>query len=143
MRYYGPFGHTWINSFGGLFGVLVFAAFMGLLVWALLRLLGHEHPHPGASAAGHWAPRDDALNAARIRYARGELDRDQYFRLVEDLTGVPRPAEPPAAGSFPAYPAPPAPPAGPAPSPEPGAPAAERPPNRRTFRTLGHSQEQA
>ena len=52
----------------------------------------------------------------------GELDRDQYFQVVEDLTGVPRPAEPPApaspTGTMPPYPAPPTPPAGD----EPGAP---------------------
>jgi hypothetical protein len=45
-----------------------------------------------------------------MRYARGELDRDQYFRMVEDLTGVPRPAEP-AAPVNPSDPPPPNPPA--------------------------------
>ncbi|MGH2718289.1 MAG: SHOCT domain-containing protein, partial [Actinomycetota bacterium] len=114
--FYGP----GIGFFGGLLWIALFAAFIGLVAWAVYALIRYEHrmagtvahfppmgpyppgppgmgprgqfppgspaPHPG------WAiPQDDALNAARIRYARGEIDREQYFRVVEDLTGAPRP----------------------------------------------------
>jgi putative membrane protein len=120
-HFFGPGWHGGFRLFGGLFGIVLFALFIGLLVWALMRLMSHDHARH-APAGGPWQPRDEALNAARIRYARGELDRDQYFRVVEDLTGVPRPAEPPApastGGTMPPYPAPPAPPA----ADEPGTP---------------------
>jgi uncharacterized membrane protein len=115
-RFMGPGWHNGFSLFGGLFGIMFFALFIGLLVWVLLRLMSHDHHLPQASVTDAWQSRDDALNAARIRYARGELDRDEYFRVVEDLTGVPRPvAEPPSAGApggtMPPYPAPPTPPA--------------------------------
>ena len=120
-RFFGPGWHGGFPLFGSLFGIVLFAVFIGLLVWALMRLMNHDHTRH-APVGGPWQARDEALNAARMRYARGELDRDQYFRVVEDLTGVPRPAEPPApaspTGTMPPYPAPPTPPAGD----EPGSP---------------------
>ena len=113
-RFFGPGWHGGFPLFGSLFGIVLFAVFIGLLVWALMRLMNHDHTRH-APVGGPWQARDEALNAARMRYARGELDRDQYFRVVEDLTGVPRPAEPPApaspTGTMPPSPAPPTPPA--------------------------------
>jgi uncharacterized membrane protein len=112
-RFMGPGWHNGFPLFSGLFGIVLFAAFIGLLVWALMRLMSHDHRLP-QSTGGAWQSRDAALDAARMRYASGELDRDQYFRVVEDLTGVPRPAQPAAAtGSteMPPFPPPPTPPA--------------------------------
>ena len=113
-RFMGP---GWHGGFGfGLLGILFFAMFIGLLIWALLRLMGHDHrvhhaltPPMGAPMGGAWQPRDEALVAARLRYARGELDRDQYFRMVEDLTGVPRPPDAAPPPPFPPAPEPTAP----------------------------------
>jgi uncharacterized membrane protein len=119
-RFMGPGWHEGLRFFGGLFGIALFALFIGLLIWSLMRLLGHDHRLSHAPMAGPWQPRDEALNAARMRYARGELDRDQYFRVVEDLTGVPRPADA-AAPSRP----PPTPPNEPLTVSEPGTPPAE------------------
>ena len=120
-RFFGPGWHGGFQLFGGLFGIVLFALFIGLLVWALMRLMNHDHTRH-APVGGPWQARDEALNAARMRYARGELDREQYFRMVEDLTGVPRPVDPAApanpTGPMPPYPAPPTPPA----ADEPGTP---------------------
>ena len=109
----GRFYPGW-HLFGGLFGIALFALFIGVLVWALLRLMSHDHHAVGPTTppAGPWTPRDDALNVARLRYARGELDREEYFRVVEDLTGTPRPQDPPPVPPYPAPPVPPEPPSG-------------------------------
>lgn len=124
-RMYGPY-HPGLGLLGGLFWVALFALFIGLIAWAVARLATHNHhirpwassSAPPAAQAGPWmAPRDDALAAARMRYARGELDREAYFRMVEDLTGVPRPQE----GSAPFGPYPPAPPPAAGPPAQPGA----------------------
>lgn len=103
-RFYPGWHLGGFGVLGGLFGIVLFALFISLLVWAVIRLMQVDHrPHTGGPpVAGPWGPRDSALEAARIRYARGELDRDQYFRVVEDLTGIPRPAEPPAPPAEPA-----------------------------------------
>ena len=114
-RFFGPGWHGGFQLFGGLFGIVLFALFVGLLVWALMRLMNHDQARH-LPAGGPWQARDEALHAARMRYARGELDRDQYFRIVEDLTGVPRPTEPtapaePSGTTMPPSPPPPTPPA--------------------------------
>ena len=74
-RFMGPGWHNGFSLFGGLVGIMFFALFIGLLVWALLRLMSHDHRLPHAPS-GPWQPRDEALNAARMRYARGELSLD-------------------------------------------------------------------
>lgn len=133
---------------GSFLWVGIFAAFIGLIAWAACTLIRYQHrmagsawpvppgrpfPSGAAGAMPHgpypsgpavppgWGINDDAaLTTARLRYARGEIDREQYFRVVEDLTGVPRP--PQAAPSFTGPPAPP-PPASPpfaSPTPAPG-----------------------
>lgn len=78
----------------GLLWLGLFVAFVALIAWAVTGLAGHRHPAtgPGAMAMGPASGADEALVAARARYAGGEIDREQYFQVVEDLTGVPRPA---------------------------------------------------
>ncbi|HYY81319.1 MAG TPA: SHOCT domain-containing protein, partial [Actinomycetes bacterium] len=59
-----------------------------------------------------WAgPRPDAaLDIARARYARGELSREEYLRILQDLGAPPPPAPPePPPGPPPAGPSPTAP----------------------------------
>lgn len=119
---YGP----GLGFFGGLFWLAILAAFVGLVAWAVYTLIRDGHRitgpvgpfppgPPGVPPQGPfpmspppapgWAiHHDDALNAARVRYARGEIDREQYFRVVEDLTGVPRPAQAAARAGSPSAP---------------------------------------
>ncbi|HWD09513.1 MAG TPA: hypothetical protein VHA57_10505 [Actinomycetota bacterium] len=115
-----------MGFFGGVFWLAILAAFVGLVAWAVYTLIHNERrtagpvgPFPpgpppvppqgpfsmGPPPAPGWGiHHDDALNAARVRYARGEIDREQYFRVVEDLTGVPRPAPSVAGASSPSVP---------------------------------------
>ena len=61
-RFFGPGWHGGFPLFGSLFGIVLFAVFIGLLVWALMRLMNHDHTRH-APAGGPWQARDDALNA--------------------------------------------------------------------------------
>ena len=75
--------------------VLVFAAVVVLVVFLIRRLFGdHHHAHHGSWTAPPPPPAhaDPALNEARLRYARGEISRDDYLRIATDLTGQPPPA---------------------------------------------------
>jgi uncharacterized membrane protein len=76
-------GHGWMWIFPALFLLLLAAG----LVWAILRT---RTTQPPAAAA---APDvDPALAEARMRYARGELTREQFLEADADLRGAPPPA---------------------------------------------------
>ena len=54
-------------------------------------------PGGGGGGGRHGGPPwrgPDALAIAQARYARGELDRDAYLQLAEDLGGAPAPPPP-------------------------------------------------
>jgi len=105
---FGPFGPRRFDHHGGwewahaLFGLLVVAAIVALIVFLLLRLF-ERNQRPAAVAAGpiYPPPRppgpfvDPALAELRLRYARGEVTRDDFLRISTDL-GAPTPAPAPA-----------------------------------------------
>ena len=65
----------------------------GLLVWLVLRLTGNlpartviaPTPTPVAPTAVTAIPADSAVAIVRERFARGEIDRDEYERLITAL----------------------------------------------------------
>ena len=70
-----------------LFVLLVAALLIGAAVFAAVRLASRR-PAPGvptfASTSGALDP---AIEEARMRYARGDLSREDFTRLVSDLAG--------------------------------------------------------
>jgi putative membrane protein len=76
------------HPFLALLVVLVLVALVCLaVVWAFRLTRG---PRPAALAAG-MPPRDPALDSVRMRYARGEIGRDEFLQTSADL-GAPLPA---------------------------------------------------
>ena len=89
-----------------LFGLVVLVAIVLLIVWAV-RQSEHRHPTehppgqqymggqhytpaqpgamPPAGQGGPMQPRDPAVDAARERYARGEITKEQLDQIVKDL----------------------------------------------------------
>jgi uncharacterized membrane protein len=96
VRYppYGPAGprverfaqhdSTWV-WFGHLLGVLVFVALAALIVMLLWRWLGPKLVATPASAS---SDDDAALAHLRMRYARGDVSREDYVRIASDLGAV-------------------------------------------------------
>jgi len=84
--------------FGVILPILMLAAVMGLVVWAVLRLTSQGPVRSGGQplAIPPQAHTDPALEHARSRYARGEIDRDQFLLMSNDL-GAPVSAPPPPA----------------------------------------------
>jgi uncharacterized membrane protein len=102
----------WMELLGWVLLLLLLAALIGLAVWAITRATGRRGT-PSAYGAGAWPPEwsrqgpDQALQAARLRYAQGEISREEYARLVADLGGQPLgPPSPPAGQAPPAAPPP-------------------------------------
>lgn len=64
---------------GGMgFGGLLFLLLIGVLVWVLVRGFGSG---PASAAPSSRSPED----ILKERYARGEIDRDEYERRLSDL----------------------------------------------------------
>ena len=88
---------------GWLLPLVVTAVLVGVAIWAVLRVT-RMGALSTVGAAGPTGGADVALEAARMRYASGDLARDEYRRVVRDLGGhdpipgdEPPPTGPPAA----------------------------------------------
>jgi uncharacterized membrane protein len=81
--------HGWYGEGHPVFGwivMLIFLALLLVLAVAAVRWLFSERRPPSPSPSfGPTAATDDALAIARARYARGEIDREAFLRISEDL----------------------------------------------------------
>ena len=68
--------------------ILLFVPLIAFAVYTLVRLTR------GGGAASASAGPDAAVESVRMRYARGEIDRDEFIRVATDL-GAPPPAAAP------------------------------------------------
>jgi putative membrane protein len=91
------FGHHgwWWGFFGGVVPFLFIVAFIGLAVWAVLRLTRGTPFRALAPASAPAVRLDGALEEVRLRYARGEMSREEFLQRARDLgTAEPHPGEP-------------------------------------------------
>jgi putative membrane protein len=80
-------GFGWWMLWGGVMMVLFWAGIVALAIWVVQSAWG-DH-----GALRHVTHRNDsAEEIARRRYARGEITREQYTRILEDLRGPGSPA---------------------------------------------------
>lgn len=81
MMYGGMGGYGWIGMIISLvFWLLVLGGVVWLVVWAIRR----------SGTGGYASPMNaggTAKEIAQQRYARGEITREQYQQLIEDLNG--------------------------------------------------------
>ena len=92
LQQYGPYmhdrggwDHPWLAV---IFFVLVGTA-IGVGLWALLRSSHRTYPVQPYGPVG--APSDPALDVLRMRFAKGEIDAEEYATRVADLHGAPLP----------------------------------------------------
>jgi hypothetical protein len=84
----------WADLLAWLVPILLIALVALLVVWVVSRTTRRPvSPAPPAP------PRDGALEQARMRYARGEIDRDAFLQLASDLGGGIAPQAAPGGGS--------------------------------------------
>jgi len=58
-----------------------------LLIIVIVVLIFHHQTNPFAHTAGTVASRSEALAILEARYARGEIQRDEYLQKKADLGG--------------------------------------------------------
>ena len=79
---YGGYGNMMGGLGGwlfGLFGLVILAGIVLLVVWAVRSMGGSGHHHP-VSPHG-----EDACAIAKLRYAKGEITKDQYDEICKTL----------------------------------------------------------
>jgi uncharacterized membrane protein len=80
----GPF--IGFGPFEGLFGLLILGLIAAGVVVLIINLARSSRTQPVA-AYGLQPPTDPALEAVRMRYARGEISREEYAAVAADLEG--------------------------------------------------------
>jgi hypothetical protein len=88
FAHFGPdmFDRPWWDGFGWLMPLLMLLVVAGVTVWVVARLTSERRPAAGpAPALVPPAPVDAALDRARMRYASGEMPREEFVRLSRDL----------------------------------------------------------
>ena len=88
--------HHWV---GGVIMLIVFAVLIGVIVWAVLRITRAEAARQAMPASGPpplpvARAEDPALATVRMRYAQGEIDRDEFVRVSTDLGSPQQPEAP-------------------------------------------------
>jgi uncharacterized membrane protein len=111
-----PWHEAWYGGAHGLILILLILVLAGVVIWLAVRLHGLEStvrsmatspaatsaPVTAPSSAAPWS--DPAVAEARMRFARGELDRDAYLLIAQDLGAagpIPPSSTPPAEGQPP------------------------------------------
>jgi len=74
-------------------GVIVVLVALGLAIWALVRTYRHHH---GTHHHGPVPSNDPAVGELRMRFAKGEIDADEYERRAALLTPPPTSDKPEA-----------------------------------------------
>ena len=80
MMWHTVEGMGWWMVFGGIVTILFWAGIIALVVWtisALARRDGSRSPS---------ASKQDPLDIARERYAKGEITKDEFGQMKKDLT---------------------------------------------------------
>ncbi len=81
MWNYGYHGFGGIGMIiGGLFSLALIVGFVLFVIWAV-RKAGGNHNYP----SDHNLPVQSAKDIAQMRYAKGEITRDEYQQILTDL----------------------------------------------------------
>ena len=79
-------GNGWSMMGGfGIFGIILSIIFWVLVIWAIVALVrwGVWSSHGGR---GHWRQEDSAIQILKDRYAKGEINKEEFEQKMKDLT---------------------------------------------------------
>ena len=89
---YGPYfahHHDGGHPFAWILFFLLLALVVALVTWVVLRFADGRLGQSRRVVVASGPPVDDPLTAVRMRYARGEIDRNEFLRISNDLGGPP------------------------------------------------------
>jgi uncharacterized membrane protein len=78
-----------------IFALLLLLILLVVAQFAVTLMRSRRGGHSHARRGGAWGP-PNPLALAQMRYARGEIDRETYVQLTQDLGGQPGPEPPPS-----------------------------------------------
>lgn len=73
-------GMGWWMVFGGLWMLLFWGAIIAGIVWIVRKLYGHDESIASARK------REDPLDIAKERYAKGEISKEEFDQIKKDLS---------------------------------------------------------
>ena len=82
MWHWGDASNGWGMLWMGLMMAIMWLPILVVLIWAL-RQFGRPPHEPGLPSSPSTEP--DAREIARRSYARGDIDRERYLQIVQDL----------------------------------------------------------
>ena len=80
MMGYWNEGMGWWMLFGGFWMVLFWGGIIALIIWGIKKLTERRGPGSGS------IERENPLDIARNRYAKGEISKEEFERLKKDLS---------------------------------------------------------
>jgi putative membrane protein len=83
--WHGADGAGWWMLWGGLMMFVFWGGIIALIVWAIQVLTRRESGQTGSVGLG--SPPRAPLDSAKERYARGEINRDEFLQIRKDLEG--------------------------------------------------------
>jgi putative membrane protein len=66
---------------GGLFSILLWGLLIMLLVFLVLKLIGSKR----LNRTGPGKDREDSMDILKVRYAKGEISKDEFFKMQNVL----------------------------------------------------------
>lgn len=69
-------GMSWWMLFGGFWMIIFWGGVIALIIWGISRLSRRDDP----------TPKGNALDIARERYAKGEINKEEFEQLKKDLS---------------------------------------------------------
>jgi uncharacterized membrane protein len=72
---------------GGILPSFLLLVLIGVTIWAVLRVTARPVPAAGPGLSAPAGRRDQAVEEVRLRYARGEMTRDEFVQRSRDLGG--------------------------------------------------------
>ena len=71
-----PLGVGWWMAFGGLWMVVFWGGLIALIVWGIKKV----------TERGGSTPKHDPLDMVKERYAKGEISREEFEQIRQDLS---------------------------------------------------------